>query len=114
MTFVRKSTVAVATFVVGLVLEAGGYKEGQITQTIGAQNTIVSILLFGTGGLVLVAFCVALTFKLNKETHDILVEEMNRLKKGGSKADVTPRAKSVVEELTGYKYEDIWDERNAE
>ena len=113
MTFVRKSTVAVATFVVGFVLESGGYKAGQTTQSVGAQDTIVGILILGTGGLILIAFCVALTFKLNRETHDILVDEMNRLKNGGSKQDVTPEAKDVVEELTGYEYSQIWDENNT-
>lgn len=113
MTFVRKSTVAIATFVVGLVLQSGGYKEGQTVQSIGTQDTIVSILIIGTGGLILIAFCVALTFKLNRETHDILVDEMNRLKEGGSKADVTPEAKEVVEELTGFKYDQVWNEDNA-
>ena len=113
MTFVRKSTVAIATFVVGLVLQSGGYKEGQTVQSVATQDTIVSILIIGTGGLILIAFCVALTFKLNRDTHDILVDEMNRLKEGGSKADVTPEAKEVVEELTGFKYEQVWNEDNA-
>ena len=54
------------------------------------------------------ALIFAITFKLNKRTHGILVDEIDRLKAGGSKADVTPETKAIVENLTGHKYEDVW------
>lgn len=108
MTFVRKSTVAVATFV-GIILNASGYVKGKAVQSIQAQNAITNILVFGTGVLILFALIFALTFKLNKKTHSVIKNELNRLKAGGSKEDVEPETKEVVEELTGYKYENIWN-----
>jgi oligogalacturonide transporter len=47
-------------------------------------------------------------FKLNKQTHAVLIQEIDRLKAGGSKEDVSAETKAIVEELTGYKYQDLW------
>lgn len=108
MTFTRKSSVAIATFAIGLILQESGFVEGQATQTQAVVSTIANILLYGCIGLLVLALIFAVTFKLNKRTHGILVDEIDRLKAGGSKADVTPEAKAIVENLTGYKYEDVW------
>lgn len=116
MTFVRKSTVAVATMIVGVVLDESGYIKGAqhlLHEPKSAQSAIVGVLVIGAGGLVLCALLVALTFKLNKQTHDVVAAEMKRLKEGGSKKDVTPDTRKVVEELTGWDYEKIWNEDNA-
>lgn len=108
MTFFRKSSVALATFLVGAVLEGGGFVQQATTQSAGAIHTILYIMLFGVGGLLLLSLIAAFTFKLNKETHGILVDEINRLKDNGSKADVDPKTKEIVENLTGYKYDKLW------
>ncbi|WP_160724547.1 MFS transporter [Bacillus sp. USDA818B3_A] len=108
MTFFRKSSVALATFLVGVVLSAGGFVQKAATQPVSAVHTIVGIMVFGVTGLLLVALIAAFTFKLNKETHAILVNEISRLKYNGRKEDVDPRTKEVVESLTGYKYEKLW------
>ena len=110
MTFTRKSSVAIATFAVGVILQNGGFVKGQATQPESVITTIANILLYGCIGLLLLALICAITFKLNKRTHGILVDEVDRLKDGGSKADVTPETREIVENLTGYKYEDVWKE----
>ncbi|RHW34043.1 MFS transporter [Lysinibacillus yapensis] len=111
MTFFRKSSVALATFLVGAILEGGGFVQNASTQPDSAVHTIIGIMLVGVVGLLLVALITAFTFKLNKETHGILVDEVNRLKDNGSKEDVDPKTKEVVETLTGYKYEDLWNDQ---
>lgn len=108
MTFARKTTVAIATMVVGAVLEEGGFVKGSLTQSPEAINTISLTLLLGTGILVAIALILACNFKLNKYTHAVLISEMDRLKAGGSKSNVSTETKSIVENLTGYKYEDLW------
>ena len=108
MTFFRKSSVALATFLVGAILEGGGFVQKATTQPESAVHTIVGIMLIGVVGLLLVALITAFTFKLNKETHGILVDEVNRLKNNGSKENVDPKTKEVVEALTGHKYEKLW------
>ncbi len=114
MTFTRKSTVALATFFVGIVLQFGGFTAGQSTQTPQAVHTIVYTLVFGSALLLVAALLVVFTFKLNRKTHKILVNEIERLKNNGVKKDVDPETKEIVEALTGYKYDDIWEEKQKE
>lgn len=38
------------------------------------------------------------------------MDEVERLKNNGSKEEVTPETKTIVENLTGYKYENVWKE----
>ena len=115
MTFSRKTTVAIATFAVGVMLQEGGFVKGSQVQPESAVNTIAMMLFIGTAGLLVIALWQALTFHLNKQTHKIFVDEVERLKAHGSKQDVTPQARHVVEDLTGYSYDDLWNEpQNAE
>ncbi|QNQ22863.1 MFS transporter [Kosakonia sp. SMBL-WEM22] len=110
MTFSRKTTVAIATFAVGLLLQSGGFVKGSQVQPQEAINTIVMLLFVGTVGLLLVALWQALTFHLNKRTHRIFVEELDRLKAGGLKQSVTPQARHIVEDLTGHAYDTLWND----
>ncbi|EAP9886524.1 MFS transporter [Salmonella enterica] len=110
MTFSRKTTVAIATFIVGVMLQEGGFVKGSQIQPESAVNTIAMLLFVGTAGLLLIALWQAVTFHLNKRTHKIFVNEVDRLKAHGSKLDVTAETRRVVEDLTGYAYEDLWNE----
>ncbi|MBP2630564.1 MAG: Phosphotransferase system EIIB/cysteine, phosphorylation site [Firmicutes bacterium] len=110
MTFSRKTTVGIATLIVGLVLQEGGFVKGQLTQSPEAIYTIVYTLLIGTGGLLVISLVLACNFKLNKKTHAILIHEIDRLKAGGTKTAVTAEARAVCENLSGYKYEELWQE----
>jgi oligogalacturonide transporter len=110
MTFTRKSSVAIATFVVGLILEYGGFAKGSVIQTPEVMQTIAYTLVIGSSALLVIALIFTFSFKLNKETHLILVKEIDRLKNNGSKLDVDLKTKEVVEDLTGYRYEDVWNE----
>ncbi|MCI2020097.1 MFS transporter [Lentilactobacillus hilgardii] len=114
MSFTRKSTVAVATIAVGFVLDGSGFTKNAATQSLATQHAIANILLFGTGGLVLIALLVALTFKLDKRTHQIVLQEIVRLRNGGQKKDVKPEVAETVKELTGVSYDDVWPEDDLE
>ena len=74
----------------------------------GAFFSGVAAGIIGTAGLLLIALWQALTFRLNKRTHKIFVDEVERLKAHGAKSDVQPETRSVVEDLTGYRYEELW------
>lgn len=109
MTFTRKSSVAIATFAVGLILQYGGFVKGRAVQPPQVLQTIAYTLVIGSIVLLVIALLFTFTFKLNKQTHLILTKEIDRLKNNGSKLDVDPKTKEVVEDLTGYKYEDVWN-----
>ncbi|MBE0343943.1 MFS transporter, partial [Paenibacillus sp. 28ISP30-2] len=53
-------------------------------------------------------FIVSYRYKLTKEKHVVLMDEIKRLKNGGSKKEVTPEARKVFEQLTGWEYEKTW------
>ncbi|CAI9391089.1 MULTISPECIES: MFS transporter [Citrobacter] len=108
MTFSRKTTVAIATFIVGLMLQNGGFVKGSQVQPEQAINTIATLLFAGTAGLLILALWQAVTFHLNKQTHKIFVDEVDRLKANGAKQDVDPETRRVVEDLTGYNYDTLW------
>lgn len=108
MTFSRKTTVAIATFAVGLLLQEGGFVKGSQVQPPEAITMIAMLMFVGTAGLLLIALWQALTFRLNKRTHKIFVDEVERLKSAGLRQDVKPEARHVVEDLTGYRYDDLW------
>ncbi|WP_209019471.1 hypothetical protein [Weissella cibaria] len=102
-----------ATFAVGVILEKGGYIDGETTQSIATQNTIAGVLVIRTGGLLVIAGAFAMTLQLNCETHSTIVYEIDRLKAGGVKSDATPKVCAVVEALTGFDYDDVWDDKNV-
>lgn len=126
MTFTRKSTGAVATLVVSWLLDLGGFiKPGTaggvqinpdckadcpLVQTDLAQHTITNVVVFLPMLLVVIALIVSRFFYLNAQTHEVLRTELDRLTAGGSKADVTPEAREVVEKLTGHSYDTVWPE----
>ncbi|MFE4353694.1 hypothetical protein [Peribacillus butanolivorans] len=51
-------------------------------------------------------------FKLSQQNHKILLNEIDRLKNGGSLNDVEPHTKEVVEALTGWPYQKHWGNNN--
>ncbi|MDR1851699.1 MAG: MFS transporter [Propionibacteriaceae bacterium] len=111
MTFFRKSTGALASWIIGIIFEIVGFDASKpITQ--GVRDSITWIFLIGVVVLIGTALIAAQGFKLNKETHAVLKAEIERLEAGGSKADVTAEARKVAEELTGRRYIDLWPERN--
>ncbi|MFP2514347.1 MFS transporter [Buttiauxella agrestis] len=114
MTFSRKTTVAIATFIVGVLLQFGGFVKGSQVQPEQAVNMIATLLFAGTAGLLILAFWQALTFRLNKRTHKIFVDEVERLKANGAKKDVDLETRKVVEDLTGYSYEKLWLESKVD
>lgn len=115
MTFFRKSTGALATYIAGWALEEIGFNSTTMTThantPLGIQHGIMLIFIFVPIGLLAAALIAARTFKLNRANHDILKAELQRLEEGGSKADVTLETRQVVELLTGHSYEKCWPDQ---
>ncbi|RMI14329.1 MFS transporter [Cellulomonas triticagri] len=111
MTFVRKSTVALATLIIGALLDASGFVDGARVQPESAQSMITLLLSAGVAVLVLAALAVAVTFRLDRHNHAVLAAEVARLRAGGDPAEATPEVRAVVRRLSGVRYEDIraWD-----
>ncbi|MFP3846588.1 MFS transporter, partial [Priestia filamentosa] len=113
MTFTRKSTTALATFLVGVVLQETGFNANATTQSTTAVNGITSILFFGTIGLIIISLIVAFRFKLSKKTHSIMLAEINRLKNNGSMEQADKETRITLKALTGWEYEKLWGHNNV-
>ncbi len=67
---------------------------------------------FGVIAVLSIGFFVSLRFQLNSETHAVLMEEIERFKtRPGTQPPAGNRA--VVEDLTGWKYDELWDKGRA-
>lgn len=106
----RNSTAAIATVLVGMFLDANGFVKNATTEPIHVQNAIMQAIFVGAGGLVLLALLAALTFKLNRHTHKVIIDEVKRLRDGGSKRDATEETKRITKQITGYDYSRVWPE----
>lgn len=112
MTFSRKTTVALSTFCVGLILEFGGFVQKQTEQSPEAIQTIALILFIGTGSLIFLALLVTRTFNLDRKTHSILIGAIEQLHNNEDVTKIMPETRKVVEDLTGYSCETLWREKN--
>lgn len=117
MTFFRKSTGAVASWIAGILLSMIGFHSKSMVDLNhtphGIQAGIAMIFFIAPVVLIILALLLASRFKLNRQTHEILKNEIHRLTTGGSKKDVTPETKEVVEELTGHPYENMWPDQSS-
>jgi oligogalacturonide transporter len=112
MTFIRKTTQAIAVMGAGLILQAGGFVSGSTTQTQAAVTTIITVLSVGTLALLAFGFFVSLRFHLNRDTHAVLMSEIERFKtRPGTEPSAEDR--QILEDLTGWRYEHLWG-RSAE
>ncbi|WP_323814907.1 MFS transporter [Cellvibrio sp. NN19] len=107
MTFIRKASQAAAVMFVGIVIEWGGFVSNSETQSTEAIHTIVTVMVIGPIVLLLFGFFVASRFKLNKDSHAILMQEIDHLKSGATTPS-SEKSRLVVEDLSGWSYDKLW------
>jgi oligogalacturonide transporter len=107
MTFVRKLTQAAAVAGVGAIMSAGGFQKGAAVQSPEAIHTIAMVLGIGTVAVLFCGILVSLRFRLNAANHDVLMAEIDRLKAGDT-SPPEPHARAIVEDLSGWRYEQLW------
>jgi len=106
MTFVRKMTQSAAVAGVTAIMSLGGFVSGAKVQSEQAITTLALVLGIGTIGVLLCGIWVSRRFKLNSATHDVLMEEIERLKRG--ETGITSENRAIVEDLSGWRYEQLW------
>ena len=107
MTFVRKFMQSVAIFAVSQILDLAGLIPRSKTQPESVVDAVLWIMGFGVLAVLVIGFIVSLRFRLNSETHAVLMEEIDRFKTNPG-TQPTPENRAVVEDLTGWKYEELW------
>lgn len=99
---------SIETVTITTMLGVGGFVQGADVQPEAVANLITNIFVF-----VPIVFCImgiwaSYQLKLTDQNRHVLQAEIERLRAGGSKADVDPETKRFVEQLTGYPYEKCW------
>lgn len=107
MTFVRKATQAAAVMSVGFILQWGGLVSGATTQTGDAIQTIVIMMSVVTLIVLASGVVVSLRFRLDRNTHAVLMAEIEHFKSGATSPS-SPEAAHIVEDLTGFEYDRLW------
>jgi oligogalacturonide transporter len=106
MTFVRKVMQSAAILLGTQILNFAGLIPKTMNQPDSVVSAVVAIVAIGPLLIMLFGFVVSLRFKLNSETHAVLMEEIERFKTQGG--EPSPENRAVVEDLTGWKYEQLW------
>ena len=107
MTFIRKATQALAVMSVGIILEFGGFVSNAETQNSQAISTIVLMMAIGPILVLLFGFFVSTKFRLSKETHEVLMNEIEHFKAGNTQP-TSPENQAIVEDLSGFSYKELW------
>jgi oligogalacturonide transporter len=107
MTFVRKLMQSAAIFAVGLILDAVGLVPNTKMQPRHVVDAAVLIMIIGSLGVMVFGFVVSLRFKLNRDTHAVLMTEIERLK-AGERSPSSADNRAIVEDLSGWRYEELW------
>ena len=113
MTMAGKLIRATVVFILGVVLQFFGFKEGASTQPQSAVNAIVAIMLIGVVGLAILGQISASRLKLTKDNHKIILNELDRIHHGGKPEDVTDQTRKIVKELSGFDYENCFGNNNV-
>ncbi|MDR3242293.1 MAG: MFS transporter [Lactobacillaceae bacterium] len=112
MTMVGKLVRAWLVMGLGIALSAFGFNAATETQPQSALNAIIGVA-FVVCIMALIGVFFAQKMKLDNNIHQQLLFEINRRKEGGLAEDVTPEHRKVVEDLTGWKYEDCFGNNNV-
>lgn len=107
MTFTCKATQAFAVFLVGVLLDSSGFVPSAKTQGQSTVTAIVVIMALGVLLFLAIGFIASLKFKLTKETHAILLEEVSAFKADKNYVPQGERA-DILKELTGWVPDKLW------
>lgn len=109
-----KVAAAVEAAVLGIGLEICGFQRNVVVQPDSAVIGIIVITAAVPFILLAITWVASVKLKLDVKNHKLLVEEVHRLKAGGSMADATPAARKVFKTLTGWDYDLCWGNSKKE
>ncbi|KAB8287228.1 sodium:galactoside symporter [Bifidobacterium ramosum] len=104
----RQLCSGIGTIAVGVVLSAVGFDATRPAQSPAARIGLGAVLLGWFACAMVICWVVSSRLVIDKRTDGVVLREIDRLRAGGAKDDVTPDVRKVVESLTGLPYEDCW------
>jgi oligogalacturonide transporter len=107
MTFIRKVMQSAAIFFATQILNISGLIPKTMDQPASVVTTVVTIVAVGPLLIMLFGLVVSLRFRLNSVTHAVLMQEIERFRTNPGSTP-PPENRAIVEDLTGWKYEELW------
>jgi oligogalacturonide transporter len=115
-TFIRKICTGLTSFVIGILLKLVGYDEvlanHKMRQAAFTQSGITYIYVFAPIILMLLTILFAAIFPIKKKEFGIIKTEIKR-RKGEDFSAITEEEIAVIEKVTGFKYDKLWNKANA-
>ena len=115
-TFVRKIATGLSSAIIGVLLTMVGYSEVLASegarQAASTQSGIAYIYVFAPVVLMVLTLVFAKLFPMNKKEFDIVKKDIAR-RKGEEDSAATPEEIAVIEKVTGFSYDKLWDKNNA-
>ncbi|GAA0347804.1 MFS transporter [Morganella psychrotolerans] len=108
MTFAGKISRSIIVFSVGATLTHFGFQPKSHIQPESAVNAISWIFFGGVTVLALIAIFFSCQMTLNRKTHQIVSDEIDRIRQGGKINDAGEEARKTIETLVGWPYEQCW------
>ncbi|WP_214375845.1 MFS transporter [Bifidobacterium colobi] len=103
---------AIETVAIGWVLDATGFIEGTQTQPASTVTAIAVMYCIAPIVLCLAGIMFTYRMRIDRDSHRVLLSEIDRLRAGGTMSDVTPEVRKAVESMTGMPYERCWGHNN--
>jgi oligogalacturonide transporter len=112
MTFLRKLLQTLAVLIVTQIFNAAGLVPNARTQSPEFVQVVVIVMVAGSLSVLLFGFAVSTRFRLNRETHGVLMDEIERFKRNDGTRP-TPENRAIIEDLSGWKYDELWGKGKA-
>ena len=115
-TFMRKVAAGLAAAAIGLMLSAVHYDEALATaglaQSAATQRGIGICFILAPAILTILLLIVAVLFPMTSEEFDVVLKEVAR-RKGEVSGEATEEEKKMLEDVTGFTYDRLWNRENA-
>lgn len=115
-TFIRKIATGLSSAIIGLLLAAVSYDEklaaAGMRQTEATQHGIALIYVFAPVVLMVLAIIFTALFPMKKKEFEIVKKDIAR-RKGEDTSKATDDEKRVIEKVTGFSYDRLWNRDNA-
>ncbi|OZG60972.1 sodium:galactoside symporter [Bifidobacterium lemurum] len=98
----------VVVIAVGAILGWVGFDSTLDTQSEMARDGLGAVLLGWFAIAMVLAWVISSQLTIDRETNLLVLREIDRLRAGGSKAQVDDETRKTVERLTGIPYEECW------
>ncbi len=115
-TFARKISSGLSAAIIGFLLSAVGYDEvvanSGLRQSLTTQHGIVYIYVFVPVILMILLIISGVKFPLTGKEFRVIQKEVAR-RRGEDSSNITDEEKKICENVTGFKYEDLWNKDNT-